>query len=263
MEALQGVQKQLSDLSAKHLAEDTDDKELKQLIGYLKQWETGTNTGGASAGNGAAPVVALSAPAGIGMASQENIAIGAQTHVDVVSVGNTQLSVGKKLRARVSEGISLFAHSLGIKLIAASGKLDIQTHSDDIEVTSAKRIVLTAADEIVLQAPKVRLVTQGAQADFGGGAITQQSSGAHTIKSSKFAHVGGGGGNVPGLELPTSAMQTDEKFVLARRGSGRPQRYRIELDDGRVIEGVTDRQGHTELTQDKALKIARLTLLKD
>jgi type VI secretion system secreted protein VgrG len=71
---------------------------------------------------------------------------------------------------------------------------------------------------------------------------------------------------VPGLELPTSAMQTDEKFVLARRGSGRPhanQRYRIELDDGRIIEGVTDRQGHTELTQDKALKIARLTLLKD
>jgi type VI secretion system secreted protein VgrG len=53
--------------------------------------------------------------------------------------------------------------------------------------------------------------------------------------------------------------------VLARRGSGRPhanQRYRIELDDGRTIEGVTDHQGHTELTQDMALKIARLILLK-
>jgi type VI secretion system secreted protein VgrG len=264
MEALQGVQKQLSELAAKHLADDTDDKELNQLIGYLKQWENGTNTGGAGAG--AQPVVALSAPAGIGMASQENIAIGAQTHVDLVSVGNTQLSVGKKLRARVAEGISLFAHTLGIKLIAASGKLDIQTHSDDIEATSAKRIVLTAADEIVLQAPKVRIVAQGAQADLGGGAITQQSSGAHTIKSSKFAHVGPGGGNVPGVELPTSAMQTDEKFVLARRGSGRPhanQRYRIELDDGRIVEGVTNHQGHTELTQDKALRIARLTLLKE
>lgn len=266
MDALQAVQQQLSELSAKHYADDTDGKDLTQLIGYLKQWEAGSNTASSSTESGGKPVVALSGPAGVGITSQENIAIGAQTNVDVLSVGNTQLSVGKKLRARVAEGISLFAHKLGIKLIAASGKVDIQTHEDDIEITSAKRIVLTAADEIVLQAPKVRFVAQGAQVDLGGGAITQQSSGAHTIKSSKFDHVGPGGGNVPGLDLPTSSAQTDERFVLARRGSGRPhanQRYRIELEDGRTIEGVTNQQGHTELTQDMALKIARLTLLKE
>jgi type VI secretion system secreted protein VgrG len=265
MEVLLGVQRQLSELSTTHHADDTADQELKQLLGHLKQWEAGSNTDGGSAGGGGQPVVALSAPAGMALASQNNIALGAQTHVDVVSVGNTQLSVGKRLLARVSESISLFAHRLGIKLIAASGKLELQTHGDDIELTSAKRIVLTAADEIVLQAPKVRFVAQGAQVDIGGGAITQQSSGAHTIKSSTFAHVGPGGGTPPGVELPTSTLKTDEKFVLARRGSGRPhanQRYRIELDDGRTIEGVTDHQGHTELTQDMALKIARLTLLK-
>lgn len=266
MEVLQGVQRQLSELSTTHHADDTDDQELKQLLSHLKQWEAGSNTASGNAGGGGQPVVALSAPAGMALASQNNIALGAQTHVDVVSVGNTQLSVGKRLLARVSESISLFAHRLGIKLIAASGKLELQTHGDDIEVTSAKRIMLTAADEIVLQAPKVRFVTQGAQVDIGGGAITQQSSGAHTIKSSTFAHVGPGGGTPAGVELPTSTLKTDERFVLARRGSGRPhanQRYRIELDDGRTIEGVTDQQGHTELAQDMALKIARLTLLKE
>jgi type VI secretion system secreted protein VgrG len=266
MEALQGVQQQLSALSTKHYADESDDQGLSQLTAYLKQWEAGSNTAGSGAGvdSGGKPIVAVSAPAGLALTSQENIAIGAQTHIDLVSVGNTQLSIGKKLRARVADGISLFAHKLGIKLIAASGKIDLQTHTDDIEVTSAKRIVLTAADEIVLQAPKVRFVTQGAQ--VGGGTITQQSSGAHTIKSSKFDHVGPGGGNVPGLDLPTSNLQTDEKFVLARRGSGRPhvnKRYRIELEDGRTIEGVTDHLGQTELTQDMALKIARLTLLKE
>lgn len=266
MEVLQGVQRQLAELSTTHHADDTDDRELKQLLGHLKQWEAGSNTASGSASGGGQPVVAVSAPAGMALASQNNIALGAQTHVDVVSVGNTQLSVGKRLLARVSESISLFAHRLGIKLIAASGKLELQTHGDDVEITSAKRIVLTAADEIVLQAPKVRFVAQGAQVDIGGGAITQQSSGGHTIKSSTFAHVGPGGGTPPGVELPTSTLKTDEKFVLARRGSGRPhanQRYRIELDDGRTIEGVTDQQGHTELTQDMALKIARLTLLKE
>jgi type VI secretion system secreted protein VgrG len=68
------------------------------------------------------------------------------------------------------------------------------------------------------------------------------------------------------VELPTSTMRTDERFVLARRGSGRPhaqQRYRIELDDGSVIEGVTDEQGRTALSQDMAMRIARLRIVKE
>jgi type VI secretion system secreted protein VgrG len=181
--------------------------------------------------------------------SQDNIAIGAQTHVDVVSIGNTQLSVGRKLLARVSENISLFAHRLGIKLIAASGKLELQTHSDDIELTSSKRIVLTATDEIVLQAPKLRFVAQGAQVDIGGGAITQQSSGDHTIKSSKFAHVGPGDGSPVSVPSIASESAHDQQTVLRWIGTDEPmknQRYRITTEDGRTFEGRTDAAGLTE-----------------
>ncbi|MGJ7914602.1 type VI secretion system Vgr family protein [Massilia sp. LXY-6] len=249
VEALQGVQQQLSELSVTHHADDTDDKELKQLIGYLKQWEAGSNTQKDSTGAGGQPVVALSAPGGVAVTSQDNIAIGAQTHVDVVSIGNTQLSVGRKLLARGSENISLFAHRLGIKLIAASGKLELQTHADDIELTSSKRIVLTATDEIVLQAPKVRIVAQGAQVDIGGGAITQQSSGEHTIKSSKFAHVGPGGGSPAAVPSMTSEAAHDQQTVLRWIGTDEPmknQRYRITTEDGRTFEGRTDAAGLTE-----------------
>jgi type VI secretion system secreted protein VgrG len=182
------------------------------------------------------------------MTSQDNIAIGAQTHVDIVSVGNTQLSVGRKLLARVSESISLFAHRLGIKLIAASGKLELQTHSDDIEMTSSKRIVLTATEEILLQAPKIRFVAQGAQVDLGAGAITQQSSGVHTIKSSQFAHVKPGGGSPPGVTLPTSDSSHDQQTVLRWIGTDeamKNQRYRITTEDGRTFEGRTDEAGLT------------------
>jgi len=183
------------------------------------------------------------------MASQDNIAIGAQTHVDLVSIGNTQLSVGKKLLARASDSISLFAHRLGIKLIAASGKLELQTHADDVEVNSAKRIVLTAIDEIVLQAPKVRIVAQGAQVDIGDGTITQQSSGDHTIKSSKFAHVGPGGGSTPAVTVPGSETAHDQQTVLRWMGTDEPmrnQRYCITTEDGRTFEGHTDANGTTE-----------------
>jgi type VI secretion system secreted protein VgrG len=249
VEALQGVQQQLSELSVTHHADDTDDKELKQLIGYLKQWEAGSNTEKNGTGAGGQPVVALSAPAGVAVTSQDNIAIGAQTHVDMVSIGNTQLSVGRKLLARASESISLFAHRLGIKLIAASGKLELQTHADDIELTSSKRIVLTATDEIVLQAPKVRVVAQGAQVDIGGGAITQQSSGEHTIKSAKFAHVGPGDGRPVAVPSITSESAHDQQTVLRWIGTDEPmknQRYRITTEDGRTFEGSTDATGLTE-----------------
>ena len=248
-EALQGVQKQLAELASTHHADSTDDKELEQLIGYLKQWEAGSNTEIDGSGSGGQPVVALSAPAGVAMTSQDNIAIGAQTHVDVLSIGNTQLSVGRKLLARVSESISLFAHRLGIKLVAASGKLELQTHGDDIEVTSSKRIVLTATDEIVLQAPKVSIVAQGAQVDIGGGVITQQSSGDHTIKSSKFAHVGPGDGTPAAFDGPASESAHDQQTILRWIGTDEPlknQRYRITTEDGRTFEGRTDSAGLTE-----------------
>jgi type VI secretion system secreted protein VgrG len=248
-EALQSVQRQLAELSAGHHADSADDKELAQLIDYLRQWEAGSNTESGGLNAGGQPVVAISAPAGVALTSQDNIAIGAQTHIDMVSIGNTQLSVGRKLLAQVSENISLFAHRLGIKLIAASGKIEIQTHSDDVEVTSSKRIVLTAADEIVLQAPKVRFIAKGAQVDLGGGTITQQSSGDHTIKSPKFAHVGPGDGTPAGVTLPKKDVEHDQQTVLRWIGTDEPmkhQRYRITTEDGRVFEGQTDDRGMTE-----------------
>jgi type VI secretion system secreted protein VgrG len=167
----------------------------------------------------------------------------------MVSIGNTQLSVGRKLLARVSDSISLFAHRLGIKLIAASGKLELKTHADDIELTSSKRIVLTATEEIVLQAPRIRVVAQGAQVDIGGGAITQQSSGEHTVKSSKFAHVGPGGGSPGAAPSITSDTAHDQQTVLRWIGTDEPmknQRYRITTEDGRTFEGRTDAAGLTE-----------------
>jgi type VI secretion system secreted protein VgrG len=247
--ALRGVQQQLSELSVTHHGEAAEEKELTQLIDHLEQWEMGSNTDADGSGVGGQPVVALSAPAGVAMASQENIAIGAQTHLDMVSLGNTQLSAGKKLLLRASESIGLFAHRLGIKLIAASGKLEMQTHGDDIEITSAKRIVLTATEEIVLQAPKVRFVGLGAQVDVGGGTITQQSSGVHTIKSSKFAHTGAGDGSPPDIAALKSEQAHDQQAILRWVGTDEPmqdQRYRITTEDGRTFEGRTDAAGLTE-----------------
>ncbi|AKN63773.1 type VI secretion system tip protein VgrG [Herbaspirillum seropedicae] len=265
LHVLQDVQQQLATLAQTHHADDTQLQTFSRLRDQLDAWEAGSNTQAKSDGGGK-PMVAVTAPAGVAITSDEGVALGAQKEIDLISVGNTQFSAGKKLLARVAESICLFAQRLGIQLVAANGKLQLQTHGGDVEVTSARRIVLTAADEIVLQAPRLRLQAQGAQIDLGGGVITQQSSGDHVIRSGNFHHVSGADSQPPGVELPASTMRTDERFILARRGSGRPhvrQRYRIELDDGSVIEGVTDEQGRTALSQDMAMRIARLRIVKE
>ncbi len=254
-EVLKSVQEQLSQLSETHHADATATAKMDKMIESLKQWEAGSNTEPNSAG-GKAPMVAISAPAGVAIGSQDSILLGAQAQIDIISVSNSQMTSGKQILLRAAESISVFAHKLGMKLIAASGKMELQTHKGNIEITSAKRIVLSAADEIILQAPKVRIATTGAQVDIGGDAIVQQCTNTHTIKSSKFAHVTGGGGSAPGITMPTSDIKTDERIYLFDPQSGLPvtgRRYRATLPDGQVVEGKTDAQGRTSLMKSSAM----------
>jgi type VI secretion system secreted protein VgrG len=248
-EALQSVQQQLSELAQHHHADSTPAAKLDDLVKRLKAWDCGTNVDPDGAG-GKTSVVAVSAPAGVAIGSEDSVLVGAQSEIDLISVGGTNLSAGKTFLIRAAEAVSVFAHRLGVKLVAASGKMELQTHKDDIELTSAKRIVLSAANEIVLQAPKVRFLAKGAQVDIGGDEIVQQCSGNHTIKSAKFAHVSGGGGDVAALTLPTSELKVDERIVLFDPQSGLPVKnraYRAILEDGQEVEGRTDADGRTEL----------------
>jgi type VI secretion system secreted protein VgrG len=249
-EALANIQKQLAELAKTHEAGAADGKSLEQVSGHLKQWERGSNTAPNAAGPaGGQPIVAIEAPAGMLLGSQAGISMGAQTDVDVVSVGNTQVSAGRKLMLHALQSISLFAHALGAKLIAAKGKIEVQAHDDNVEITSAKRIVLVASEEIVMQAPKVTVVSKGAQVAFGGGAITHQCTGSFTVKSARAEFPGSGVGEPPAVRMPESSVAHDQRVRIVDMSTGEPlanQRYRATMEDGQIIEGQTDAEGMTQ-----------------
>jgi type VI secretion system secreted protein VgrG len=248
--ALETIQTQLADLAKTHEAGTVDGKPLAEVSSHLEQWEQGSNTAKDTPGSGGKPIVAIEAPAGMLLGSQAGIALGAQTHVDVVSVGNTQVSAGRKLMLHALESISLFAHALGAKLIAASGKVEIQAHDDNVEITTAKRIVLSASEEIVLQAPKVTVVSKGAQAAFGGGAITHQCTGNFVVKSAKAEFSGAGDGAPIDLKMPESSAEHDQRVRMVDMSTGEPlanQRYRATMEDGQILEGQTDAEGLTQI----------------
>ena len=101
------------------------------------------------------PHLVLSSPCGIEttaaasthIASGEHTALSAGSHISIVA--------GKSLYASVAQKFSLFVHQLGMKLIAASGKVQIQAQTDDLELLAQKVLdIISTTDWINLKAKK-------------------------------------------------------------------------------------------------------------
>ncbi len=222
-EALSDIQKQLAELAEAHETDAVESDSLTQLKTHLEKWEEGSNTAGQSAsGNSEGRIVAIEAPSGVLVGSQTGVAIGAQTHIDLLSVRNTQVSAGRKLLLHALQGISVFAHSLGAKLVAGSGKVEIEAQDENVEITAAKRIVLAASEEIVLQSPKVTIITQGAQVAFGDGGITHHCTGNFVVKAAKFEFPGAGGSEKVVMRMPESVVKHNQRVRMVDLSTGSP-----------------------------------------
>ncbi|MUI12345.1 type VI secretion system tip protein VgrG [Massilia dura] len=244
---LNAVAEQLSSMAQTHSGDDALQGELERLCEKISKWD------GAKA---PAAVIAASAPEGILLASERNVAVAAQTALDLLSIKDAQVAAGGNVLVRAMRGISLFAHKLGMKLIAASGNVVIQSHNGDIELTATGTVKINAGKRIELQAPEIRLASKGAQVDYGDGKVIQQCTDAYTIRSASFEHVKGGGGSAADIKFPSTKMETDERVVLISSQNDKPvagRRYRLELPDGSAIEGITDSEGRTELVTSEEL----------
>ena len=98
-------------------------------------------------------VLLLSAPDGIAHVSPQSIQISSGQNFIQTSGENTDFSVFKKFTVAAGEIISLFAKTLGIKIYANKGKVDIQAQGDAMELTSLKAMkIISKDDEVYIQA---------------------------------------------------------------------------------------------------------------
>jgi len=250
-DVMQGILDEVGRLAAVHTGDEPTARRLEALVDKLKHWHEGSNVdqGGAGAGGGE-PILAATAPNGVMVASSDNLALGAASKVDVVSAGDTEIASGRNILVRAVRSLSLFAHELGLRLFAGRGNIVVHTHQGDIEIKSAGRITLVAAEGIEFEAPTVRIVAPGAQTDWAEGTITHQSSGVQVVKAADTLHLGPGGAAPEGVKLPSSRLHTDEYVVLRHQQTGKPvpnQRYTATLEDGKVVTGRTDEMGRTSL----------------
>lgn len=100
-------------------------------------------------------VLLMSAPAGIAQVSPQSIQISTGNNFIQTSAENSDFTVFKKFTVAAGEIISLFAKTLGIKIFANQGKVEIQAQSDAMALTSLKDMkIISKDDEVYIQAGK-------------------------------------------------------------------------------------------------------------
>jgi type VI secretion system secreted protein VgrG len=263
VQVMQGVLDELARQATEQAEDEPSKPRLAELADKLKRWHEGTNVAQGVQNAAGQPILAATAPGGIVVGSDDNLALGAQTKIDIVCAADTELSTGRNLFLRAARSLSMFAFEMGMKLVAGRGNVVVQTHQGHVEIKSSGRISLIAAEGIELDAPMVKVVSQGTQTDWKDGTITEQSAGKHIVKAGGYEYLEGGDGTV-GLDLPRTTLETDERVVVIDRQTGLPakgRRYTAKHEDGTTIEGVTDDEGRTSILQSYAIGAVEFRLL--
>ncbi|TKU39573.1 type VI secretion system tip protein VgrG [Citrobacter sp. wls757] len=194
------------------------------------------------------PGIVLNAPEHISISSPKSVRLSSGSEsVGLVAGGNTDISVMKKFTAVAGEAISLLALKLGIRLFAAKGKVEIQAQDDgidtvakkDITITSVEgKVLVTAADELVLNCGGAYIKLSGGNVEIG----CPQNILLKSISVQKLMAVDY---DLPKLELPKGF---NDFFIAKDEDSGEIMPfvpYRIKTGEGNVYEGVTDAEGKT------------------
>jgi type VI secretion system secreted protein VgrG len=181
LDALAKLAEQLSKLAVTHALDEAAGPDLAQLVDRLKQLHCGANV--AASGGGGAPIVALGGPAGVVVGSGQNMALGAQTNIDLLSAGDTSAAAGGHILLRAALDISLFANELGMKLIASKGPVRMQAQEDSLEVLAKKVLeLISTTDWINIKAKQgVRIYGGGSELEISAAGIKGYTGGKHEM----------------------------------------------------------------------------------
>ncbi|MEX3974355.1 type VI secretion system Vgr family protein [Paraburkholderia caribensis] len=156
---------------------------------------SGGNTAGGGTGSANAfsePVMLMASPAGIALSTQQSTHIGANEQINLVAGQSVHVATGKSLIASVAQKLSLFAQHAGMKLLAGKGKVEIQAHDDNIELTAQKSVKLISATQTIEGVAKqeILLTSGGAYIRLKDGNIEIHAPGAIDVKGAQHGFNG-------------------------------------------------------------------------
>lgn len=230
----ESVMDALSEASGQHKAESLlEGKDaLKNFTAAtehdLKGGTLGGQTGGGGIGSAKGfkdPVMLFSSPAGIALSSEKSVHLSPDEHLNLVSGQSTHLATGKSFIASVKEKLSLFSQNAGMKFFAAKGKVELQSHSDNIELTAQQtiKILSTTAKVEVASAKEILLTSGGAYLRITNGNIEIHAPNSVSVKGETKAFAGPDSTNYVLPDLPASSpIPFSQKLVFRSSEDGTP-----------------------------------------
>ncbi|WP_321786496.1 type VI secretion system Vgr family protein [Paraburkholderia sp. J94] len=254
----------LSQASETHQAETLQDgtQALKTFTSATQSTKqaasaSGGNTAGGGAGSANAfsdAVMLMASPSGIALSTQQSVHMVADEQINLVSGQNTHIATSKSLIASAAQKLSLFVQNAGMKLFAGKGKVEIQSQSDNVEVTAQKSIkLISAVDSIQMAANQEILLTSGgAYIRLKDGNIEVHAPNKVDIKGAQHAFSGPMDLAASFPPLPGNDGSYGHQFIAHWAGTEVPvanARFQI-LSGGNVLaEGKTNALGETGLQQ--------------
>jgi len=215
----------------------------------------------------ARPDMVLASAAGISLAAAESTHVASGEHLALTAGGHVSIAAARSLLASAVNGVRVFAQNLGIRLKAASGKVQIEAQHDDIEVIAQRVVnIISRAESINLIAGKeIVFHAAGTKVVINAQGYSVYTDGGHRVHAASYL-------NDTPVAVPFVVPMTDigqakvaEHFKLVEQVSGwvmTNQRYRIELADGQVIEGISNGRGETSVAMSDSVRIASVSLLR-
>jgi type VI secretion system secreted protein VgrG len=232
---------------------------MQHLSDALKAWENGSNTAkdANSEQPGRQPILVLSSPAGIASVTEQSQALTAGANLDLVAQRDTNQTSGRRWIHNVAEHISLFVKGVkgkvSLKLLAATGTIQVQAQSGDIETTASQDIKITACNgKVTITAAKeILLASGGGYVRIAGGNIETHCPGTVSIKGASKVFAGPTSQNPVMPAMPAPADQAsysgklDASNHIVDMDNATHAGYKVVMPDKSIHEGTTDFTGST------------------
>ncbi|WP_233800300.1 type VI secretion system Vgr family protein [Paraburkholderia sp. HP33-1] len=211
------------------------------------------------------PDMVLASAAGVGLTAAQSTHVASVEHTALTAGGHVSMAAAKSLLASAVNGVRVFARNLGIRLKAASGKVRIEAQSDDVEVIAQRVVsIISRTDSINLMASKEIVLHAGStQVVINSEGYRVYTDGEHRVHAGSHQNDGPAARPVSVPVTPGKPGKLAAHHVLIEHLTGFAlpnQPYRITLDDGQVIQGVTNALGETSLVTSNLLAFATVEL---
>lgn len=159
------------------------------------------------------------------------------------------VSGGRSMLVAVRGALSFFAARLGLKLVAAAGKVEVEAQSDAMSLAALKDVAITSTEgKLVLNAAReIWIGVGGSYICITPSGIVNGTTGQILEKCAKWDKASADSKRLPLPDLPTGAM-TGEWVTFVDHATGKPVGhfpYRLDAGDGRIVEGVSSANGRT------------------